>query len=711
MMIFRSVLGCTLALMWYGVAAEDLAVGDFNRDDFGAWSVTGEAFGRGPAQGTLPEQMEVSGYEGGGYLSSFRGGDDATGKAVSPWFEIQRSHLNFLVGGGGFEGETCINLVSEKGEVLRTATGPNLRSGGSERLTWETWDVAELDGAKVRVEVLDQRRGGWGHISVDEIHQSDRARILEVEKVLVVDKRYLLWPVVNDESLRQKFVFRSDEELMTYANIALSERPDQWVFTDLANLRGKTLRITGRIPAALEEAWKKVGLSDTYPGEGEVYEEVRRPQYHFTSRRGWINDPNGLVHADGRWHLCYQHNPYNVFWDNMTWGHAVSRDLLHWEERPPALWPGPDGVMFSGSGFVVPRGRTALPLTGPTGLGFAYTAWGEESIVPGKKATQAMAYSNDGGRTFTKFQDNPVVGHIDAGNRDPKVFWHEPTKRWVMALYHDRDEYGIHVSPDLVEWEQTSTYRIPGDSECPDLFELAVDGEEGDVRWVAWGANGVYVLGAFDGRTFEPAGEPQRHYWGNVYAGQSYDNAPDGRRVHFGWMRGDIAMFEGAPFSMQMSLPMDFRLRSFDGKARLWIEPSPELEELRTESKVQGPFTYSAGAEDPLTEVQGRMFEIEATIDVGGTTAEKFGLRLFGEPFVWTAATRTFSGAEGAQVVDGGKVRIRAFSDVGSVEVFVNGTYIARYLRQKGPAAGLVAEGGGVSFEELNIHTLGSVWK
>ena len=703
-------IGMVAMLTPFSLFAEDLVVADFESGEFGGWKVTGDAFGASPAKGSLPGQMEVSGFEGSGYLSSFHGGDDSKGKAMSPPFEVERRFLNFLVGGGGFEGETCVNLVSPSGEVLRTAAGPNQRPGGSEKLQWETWDLAGLEGQSVSIEVVDQREGGWGHISADHFLLSDKARVLEVEKEFLVDKRYLVWPVTRNEEKSERFVFKSGSDWMTYANIALAAEPDHWFFTDLGNMKGKTVKVAGRITGDLMAAWEMVELSDTYPGEDQVYAESRRPLYHFTSRRGWLNDPNGLVFANGEWHLCYQHNPYNVFWDNMTWGHAVSEDLFHWRELPPALFPDEQGVMYSGSGFIVPSGKSKLPIRGKSGIGFAYTAWGELSVVPGKLATQGIAYSNDEGRTFTKLESNPVIGHIVGGNRDPKVLWHEATKRWVMALYHDGNQYGIHVSEDLVTWEQTSTFEIPGDSECPDLFPLAIDGGD-ESRWMVWGANGVYLLGDFDGRTFTPTSEPQRHYWGHAYAGQSYDNAPEGRRVHIGWMRGEVSVFDGAPFSLQMSLPMDFHLRSFDGRERLWIEPSPEVDLLRKPVIEKSDLVFSEGDRNPLEELEGKAFEVEAIIDANETTAKRFGLTIFGETFAWNAEDRTFTGAEGIQVVDDGEIRLRVFSDVGTVEIFANGTYIGRYLRQEGDEGSIVAEGGSVKFKSLRGFSIDSVWR
>ncbi|WP_193213465.1 glycoside hydrolase family 32 protein [Luteolibacter marinus] len=692
-------------------AADDLLVADFESAGFGDWKISGDAFGRQPATGALDGQMKVEGFLGQGFLSGFHGGDDATGKAASPPFKIERKHLNFLIGGGGHAGETCINLLVG-GEVVRTATGPNVQPGGSERLAWATWDLSDLAGESAHLEVVDTRKGGWGHLNIDQIVQSDRPMVMDVRREFTINKRYLIWPVSRDTATRERFYLTLDDqdEPFDFSYICLSGKPDFWVFTDLANFQDRKLTVTGRIPGALAEAWDQVTLSDSFPGEEDLYREPERPQYHFTSRRGWLNDPNGLVYQDGTWHLFYQHNPYNHGWDNMHWGHATSTDLLHWKENPDALFPDAEGFMYSGSGIVVPKDKTTLKVEGDSALVLAYTAAGGHSYVPGVKFTQALAISNDGGKTFQKFEGNPVVPHHVHENRDPKVFWHEPTSHWVMALYHDGNEYGIYTSPDLVKWTRTSTYQIPGDAECPDLFELPVDGDPKNTRWVAWGANGKYLLGDFDGREFKPDGAPLRHYFGNTYAGQTYDNAPDGRRVHFGWMREGGGM-PNSPFNLQMSVPMDFQLRKVDGNTRLWIEPSPELATLRRDSREWNNLVIGKDS-DPFSTFTGSRFELEAVIDAS-TVSSEAGFRIFGEPVaLWKRADQSFTGMEGPQPPVDGKLHLKLFVDTVSVETFVNGSYHGRYLTPK-PGTRTIGLSGndGVRFESLRLHRLDSVWK
>ncbi|MES2924031.1 MAG: glycoside hydrolase family 32 protein [Verrucomicrobiota bacterium] len=706
------ILGLVCALS--ADAAEDLTVADFEWKDYGDWKATGDAFGQAPAGGSLDGQMGVEGFAGKGFINSFHGSDETTGTLSSSQFKIERKHVNFLIGGGGFPGETCLNLKS-MGKVVRTATGTNKVAGGSERLDWESWDVSDLMGKTVSLEVVDARKGTWGHINVDQIVQSDTPATLEIKQQFTVNQRYLIWPVSLDTKLKKRFFMTLDGEdkPFTYYDICLTNNPDFWVFTDLANFQGRKITITGKLPGALQEAWKKVVISPTYPGETEIYHEPLRPQYHFTSRRGWLNDPNGLVWKDGNWHLFYQHNPYNHGWDNMTWGHAVSPDLLHWKELPPALFPDAEGYMYSGSAVVAPKGKAGFTVAGDSALVLAYTANGRLSYIPGLECVQSIATSDDGGKTFRKLANNPVIPHARAENRDPKVLWHEPTKQWVLNLYYDGEDYGIYTSPDLVKWRKTCDYKIPGEGECPDMFELPVDGDPKNTRWIVWGANGKYMLGSFDGREFKAESGPHRHYFGSAYAGQTYSNAPAGRRVHFGWMRDGGPGLQGAPFNLQMTLPMDFSLKNQDGGLRLCATPSEEVAKLRDSAKEWKDLTFSSGDADPLTAVSGGQFEIEAVIDAGSNAAE-MGFTIFGNsPAIWKKESQTFSGAEGKLAPVDGKLHIRLFVDTVSMEVFVNGTYTSRYLRQTPglKPAQIVATGGPVRFDSLKIHTLRPVWK
>ena len=194
--ILLSLSGC-IAVQATTREREDILIADFEGETYGDWVVTGEAFGPGPAQGTLPNQMQVSGFEGKGLVNTYYNGDNTTGTLTSPTFEIQRKYINFLIGGGMYPGEACINLLID-GKVVRTATGPNDRPGGSEELDWSSWDVSNLAGKMVQIQIVDQRTGGWGHINIDHIVQSDKGiEEAETSREMVFKNRYLNLPVKN----------------------------------------------------------------------------------------------------------------------------------------------------------------------------------------------------------------------------------------------------------------------------------------------------------------------------------------------------------------------------------------------------------------------------------------------------------------------------------------------------------------------------------
>ena len=492
----------------------DLLLADFEGDTYGDWKTTGDAFGKGPARGTLPGQMPVSGYLGRGLVNSFNGGDKSTGTLTSPVFKIERKYLNFLIGGGKYPGKTCINLLVDD-KVVRTATGPNDKPGGSEALDWHAWDVGEFDGKKGVIQIVDDATGGWGHINIDHIVQSDRKRTSEpARREVRVDRDYLNLPVKNGAA-RRRMRFEVGGKTVREFDIELAEgTPDFWAFADVSPFRGQKLVIETKLPDG-SKALDAITLSDTITGAADLYREKYRPQFHFTSRRGWLNDPNGLVFADGEWHLFYQHNPYGWAWGNMHWGHAVSRDLFRWHELPVALTPHRyDDWCFSGSAVVDRDNTSGWQMGMEPLLVCAYTSTGRGECI---------AYSNDRGRTWTEYDGNPVVKHA---GRDPKLIWHGATKKWVMAVY---DETGgsravaFHTSPDLKKWKFQS--RIEDFYECPDLYPLPVDGDAKNTRWILSAADGRYLIGQFDGTKFVKESGKHQVWHGNFYAAQTFDSA------------------------------------------------------------------------------------------------------------------------------------------------------------------------------------------
>lgn len=379
------------------------------------------------------------------------------------------------------------------------------------------------------------------------------------DRKIKISKRYLNFPVSHQVD-RNRMTLSVGKQQVCRSVIRLTDgQPDYWVFEDVSLWKGKTLTISFD---GDEAALDRIFQADTIMGESEIYREKYRPQYHFTTRRGWINDPNGLVYFKGRYHMFYQHNPYERDWENMHWGHAVSTDLLHWQEQSLALHPDTIGTMFSGSAVAV----------GDTLYSF-YTA-----DLP-QYERQCMAYSIDEGLTWTKYAGNPIIDSHERwqshDTRDPKVFWYAPGKHWVLVL-NERDGHTIYNSTDLVNWQPVS--HQTGFWECPELFSLSVEKRKEPV-WVMWGASGTYMVGDFDGKTFTPHGPKQCNLNGSAYAAQCFNNIPvaDGRVIKMAWGR---ISFDDMPFNGCMLLPQEQRLVETAQGLRLYSRPVAEVETL-----------------------------------------------------------------------------------------------------------------------------------
>ncbi|HSY43270.1 MAG TPA: glycoside hydrolase family 32 protein, partial [Candidatus Acidoferrum sp.] len=641
----------------------DILVNDFEGNDYGNWTVTGTAFGSGPAHGTLPNQMPVDGYHGNGLVDSFNGGDDATGTLTSPPFKIERKYLQFLIGGGGWDGKTCMNLLLD-GKAVRTATGPNTAPGGTERLQPAQWDVSEFSGKDVVLQIVDNATGGWGHISVDDIVQSDtriNAPIMnyDVARSMDVNEPYINFPVRNGAPTRHINVMVDGKTKRTFDIELADGRPDWWAFLDGTPFLGKTVSIqVDKLPenstglSSINQSWEIKGSRD-------LYHESLRPQFHFTSRRGWLNDPNGLVFYEGEYHLFYQHNPYGWNWGNMHWGHAVSKDLVHWKELPIALYPDENGTMWSGSAAVDWNNTAGFQTGSEPPLVAMVTA-------AGNPFTQEIAYSNDRGRTWTKYEKNPVIGHIAADNRDPKLVWFAPENKWVVALYLDHSDYAIFESPDLKHWNKLQDFTLPGDAECPNFFQVPLDGDTNNMRWVFYGASGTYVVGKFDGQKFTPETHPQHLQNGNCwYASQIFSDIPisDGRCILIPWGRlpdGDI--FRGMTFNQMEGLPVELTLHSTSDGASLAVNPVRELKSLRETTHTIAPQTITPGS-NPLAGISGDLVEIEAQINIG--QAKDISFVLHGVPVIYHVMSQKISclGCEAILPPMNGKISLHIFLD------------------------------------------------
>ena len=372
--------------------------------------------------------------------------------------------------------------------------------------------------------------------------------------------------------------------------------------------------------------------------------ESHRPRFHFTPRQNWMNDPNGLVCYDGEYHLFYQHNPYGKEWGHMSWGHAFSRDLVHWKDLPVAILEEPENsfTIFSGSAVVDWRHTSGFGQAARPPLVAVYTA----DHRP-RKALQDIhiAYSIDRGRTFQKHAGNPV---LDVGDRkfgDPKVFWHEETARWIMVNIRGRGQGRavLYGSNDLKRWEFLSEFRAPrqapGTWECPDLFPLPLDGRPEQIKWVlkancVGGETGRrasrYFVGDFDGQRFRNEILGGRALWpdrGDIYAEVTWNDIPksDGRRILIGWIPQRPS--ETRSWTGMQSIPRVLTLRSTAEGIRLCQAPIAELRVLRSEHTAFGSETISG---DPVSPAERGISgsELEIVTQFEPNSASEFGLQI-----------------------------------------------------------------------------------
>ncbi|MDD9949747.1 MAG: glycoside hydrolase family 32 protein [candidate division Zixibacteria bacterium] len=506
-----------------------------------------------------------------------------------------------------------------------------------------------------------------------------------------------------------------------------------------------------------------------------LYQEALRPQFHFTAKKHWINDPNGLVYSDGEYHLYFQHTPGSMVHGRTTWGHAVSTDLVHWKQlHTSALDVDETGWMWSGSAAVDHHDTGGFRDGDAPPLIAFYTAGGEK-VFPGKRCIQCIAHSNDRGRTWTKYDGNPVIGHIRAQNRDPKVVWHEPTARWIMTLFMDGSDYALFASPDLKSWTHLQDLTLPGVSECPDFFELPVDGHPSDTRWVFWGASGGYLLGRFDGNAFAPETDVlQAEQGANGYAAQTWSDIPaeDGRRIQISWMRD--GRYPAMPFNQQMSFPVKLTLRTLPDGIRLCREPVREIELLHTGTRTwpagdlaemaaeQFQQRYASGgissyAVTDLREAESRLvladegdlFDVRMVIEVDGrgntggddasgdehgddsesAVARGFTIEVQGHSVKYDAEAQTLSclGKTAALRTIDGRVSLHLLIDRTSLEIFANQGEVSTSFcflpaasnhrlalkADGGSVHGGVHEGvrGGVRIVSLVVHELRSAWE
>lgn len=445
----------------------------------------------------------------------------------------------------------------------------------------------------------------------------------------------------------------------------------------------------------------------------QTYSETLRPQFHFTAKANWLNDPNGLVFYKGTYHLFFQHNPKGTEWGNMTWGHATSPDLVHWTQQANAIDPDSLGTIFSGSAVVDWNNTSGFKNGIDAPLVAIYACAGDTSPESkGKPYTQCLAYSSNAGKTWTKYGQNPVLNQIASGNRDPKVIWYEPLKEWVMALYFEGNDFGLFRSKDLKSWNLTQRFNFDGAGECPDFFEIPVEGSN-EKKWVYTSASGRYLVGSFDGTKFTPEQLPQNMDHGtNYYAVQTYSDIPkkDGRRIQIAWMNG--GRYPGMPFNQQMSFPCRLTLHKSGTEYRIYREPIKEIKALYGE-KVEAGKAMLGENNNPVSLPAG---EYDLSLDVDVRQAKTIELKINGTAVNYDVIGQAIHFADRSVLLplQKGHLVLRALVDRTSIELFGNDgafSFTACYLPDSTHSGiSVTAHGGDAQLVRLRANRLNSAW-
>ena len=426
---------------------------------------------------------------------------------------------------------------------------------------------------------------------------------------IVIKNKYLIFPV-NTLSTKKVLTFKRDCETVYQINIKLDNyNPNFYAYIDVSRFVGQTIDIF--VDPEMKFEIREAGEINI----DNLYHEPMRPQVHFTTKNGWINDPNGLIYIDGIYHMFYQYNPTEPNWDNMHWGHAESRDLIHWEQKDVALFPDERGAMFSGSAILDDKNLLGKNVENNKTALLFYT-----TTTP---FCQHMSYSTDNFKTIKQYTDKPIVPHIKASNRDPKVVFCDELDCYIMALYLDEDIYCILSSNDLTNWEELQRIHMVEDNECPDIFPLYDD--EGARKWIIIGAHDKYLVGNFKtGKFVAEQSVLSLHYGTSAYAGQSFSNLPNNRIVRMVWDRWDLPHFN---FNGQMGIPMEMSLCKHEGNYYLQANPVEEIKGIYKNTKAYS--NVSLSSEEMFIETlqctaQLLKFKVE-NLESGMLTVDIFG--------------------------------------------------------------------------------------
>jgi fructan beta-fructosidase len=487
----------------------------------------------------------------------------------------------------------------------------------------------------------------------------------------------------------------------------------------------------------------------------QMYREQYRPQFHFSPEVKWMNDPNGMVFFNDEYHLFYQHHPFGTTWGPMHWGHAVSKDMIHWEHLPIALFPDELGDIFSGSAVVDWNNTTGFFEENQPGLVAIFTSAGTYPDSDRPQQQQSLAYSKDNGRTWTKYEGNPVLSDVNITDyRDPKVFWHQATNKWVMVLATGQT-ITIYTSLNLKEWEFPSEFGHHAGShegvwECPDLFELPVDGKEENSKWVMLvsigddgeskeGSRTQYFIGQFNGTTFINENDDSTILWLDYgrdnYAGVSWSDMQDGRRVYIGWMSNwrYANLVPTKSWRSAMTLPRELSLSTTNDGIRVIQKPVAEVSEIRGKTEVLGELLVTD--EKPVSiALHHPLNELQIELESGGSNVFGFTIQhtetektviCYDRVNEKLLVDRTHSGEDSFSAsfptvqeapirLKNNKVSFQLFIDHSSIELFVNEGEIAVtsliYPSHPGKELVFFSEGGNMRVTEMKVIELGSIW-
>ncbi len=498
---------------------------------------------------------------------------------------------------------------------------------------------------------------------------------------MLIRRKYLVVPYNNRMVLKQLEFYENGMLLCDFSVKLDFLTPECLAYVDMEAYLGKELDVICRMPGSvlsLTDESQEGGDSafvleqvDAVP-EPDAQARRYRPHIHVTAPYGWLSDPNGLVYADGVYHMFYQHNPAGTEGQNMHWGHAVSRDLLHWRHLQDALHPDEKGTIFSGSAIADIKNVLRLQQKETPLLLFYTAAGGQSRISASEPFTIGLAYSLDGGRTFQKYPGNPLLPNIVNNNRDPKVTYCAPLKAYVMALYLEDSRYCLLSSENLLEWRMFQSFTLPGDSECPDLYSLCLEQNPQKQYWIFSGASDYYYVGEFQNGQFVSSQPVKRlHYGSCSYAAQVFSNMPDGRRVRLSWQRVE---FPSAPFNGQISIPSEVRLCVLENECYLCLRPVKELEAITRQKENYSMVSLSPDTEDG----QFRCFVPRGALDVFLQTDYQAGcvlrMDLFGVTVIcdMTKNQLLCGGSVSPITIKQKQLRLRMILDKNSIELFLD---------------------------------------